>query len=306
MNFDFSKSLSSIQHSVADLGNSITPFAQRTKQLLNEKLGNAEEVTSLPEEYVQLCQRIDALKSAHNFVLSVTSVYDNESYDYPPNLREALTDISRTVQERVNEVANAHSAQEAGEILVGRREQSHKPHKTLNHALSRAFDSGATAAQHAGLEPLQTALKELSVAENNLGNARIEQDETIRRVNAQYRSTLHTRLQIAAKARKTVQNCRLQLDANKSALKTARPERHAELQTDVEKAEDDFAAAIEDAITVMRNVLDIPEPVRGVVEVAQAQLAFYKQAVETLEAVLPKLDECQEQQETRYRESRGA
>lgn len=49
-----------------------TPFAQRTQQLIKEQLGQAEDRTQLPDEYIELEKRVDALKVVHQKLLSVT------------------------------------------------------------------------------------------------------------------------------------------------------------------------------------------------------------------------------------------
>lgn len=51
---------------------SFTPFAQRTQQMIKEQLGQAEDKTQLPDEYIELEKRVDALKLVHQKLLSVT------------------------------------------------------------------------------------------------------------------------------------------------------------------------------------------------------------------------------------------
>lgn len=48
------------------------PFAARTQQFVKEQLGTADEKTQLPDEYIQLEKRVDALKQSHQKLLSVT------------------------------------------------------------------------------------------------------------------------------------------------------------------------------------------------------------------------------------------
>lgn len=306
--FDFNKGLASLQGTVSELGTSITPFAKRTRRLLQEKLGNAGEVTALPPEYVELEARVDALKAFHQKVLAISGTYEHETYDYPPNIKESLADFGKTVQERVSEAAGAKSASELGSIVTGggpRKTGEKLPPKTLNHAFSRALDSSAVALESANLTNLSSASAKLGEAEAKVGDDRLDQDEAITKVNAGFHTTLSTSISFASKARRNVHNARLELDAAKAALKGVRPEQSAAAQADVEKAEDEFVAAVEDAVTVMKNVLDTPEPVRGLTQIAQAQLSFYKAAAEQLAAVVPELERLQEEQEATYRESRS-
>jgi hypothetical protein len=51
---------------------SFTPFAQRTQQLIKEQLGQVEDKTQLPDEYIELEKRVDALKLVHQKLLQVT------------------------------------------------------------------------------------------------------------------------------------------------------------------------------------------------------------------------------------------
>lgn len=72
--FNFNKSFQSLQGSVTGLSAQFSPFAKRTQQLIQETLGNAEDRTQLPEEYLQLERKVDALKSVHEKLLFVTYV----------------------------------------------------------------------------------------------------------------------------------------------------------------------------------------------------------------------------------------
>lgn len=51
-----------------------TPFAARTQQLIREQLGQVEDKTQLPDEYIELEKRVDALKLVHQKLLQVTYV----------------------------------------------------------------------------------------------------------------------------------------------------------------------------------------------------------------------------------------
>lgn len=59
---------------VSDSAN-FTPFAARTQQLIREQLGQVEDKTQLPAEYIELEKRVDALKLVHQKLLQVTCVF---------------------------------------------------------------------------------------------------------------------------------------------------------------------------------------------------------------------------------------
>ena len=44
---------------------------------------------------------LDALKSTHQKLLAATSQYTNEAYDYPPNVRESIGDLGKSISEKV-------------------------------------------------------------------------------------------------------------------------------------------------------------------------------------------------------------
>lgn len=83
------------------VSSSVTPFAARSQQWIREQTGNAGEKTELPHDYVELETRIDALKQTHQKLLAATSQYANEAYDYPPNIRESVQDLGKSIGEKV-------------------------------------------------------------------------------------------------------------------------------------------------------------------------------------------------------------
>lgn len=308
MSFDWNKGLASLQGTVTDISSSLTPFARRTRQMLNEKLGSAGEVTALPEEYLILEHKVEAVRAVHHQLLGVLQVYDTEGYDYPPNLKETFLQTAHSIQTRVTEAASAHSVGEVGSALVGHHpsETTGGP-KTLHHALGRSLERSAAVLEGTGLTSLQTALQKLAEGEVALGGSRIEQDHQIQGINTSLNNTLQTSLSFANQARKNVHNSRLTLDASKTALQNVKPgaPEQSKAESDVEKAEDAFVAAIEEAVTVMRNVLETPELMRCLSTLAQAQLDFHKKAAESLSTLTPELEKLREEQETKYRESRA-
>lgn len=118
----------------------------------------------------------------------------------------------------------------------------------------------------------------------------------------------------ATKARKNVENARLSLDAAKSRAKsgpginfpgmgTARQDVHQEdnlteeQRVEVETAEDEFVGCTEEAVGVMKNVLDTPEPLRNLADLVQAQLEFHKKAFEIYSELAPLIEGLQVEQE---------
>ncbi|KAL7926351.1 BAR domain-containing family protein [Trichoderma austrokoningii] len=304
----FSKNLS-------DFSAQITPFASRTFQFTKEQLGQAEDRTQLPADYIDLEKKVDALKQAHQRMLAVTSQYTTEAYDYPPNIKETFQDLGRTVSEKVSLLSTATSTAEAQAALVAPASAKPQP-KTFNHAISRAsLSSSQLLHQHhtgAGEDPLATALEKYALAMERVGDARLAQDSQIQsRFLAGWNTTLNTNLTFAARARKNVENSRLTLDAVKARVKgttfklggqsrTDHPddtELSSDAQEEIEKAEDEFVTQTEEAVGVMKNVLDTPEPLRNLAELVAAQMEYHKKAYEVLSELAPVLETLQTEQE---------
>ena len=96
-----------------------------------------------------------------------------------------------------------------------------------------------------------------------MGEARLAQDAQIQqRFLAGWTTTLNTNLNYAAKARRAVENARLNLDAVKAKAKNAGgrgmnpDDEHVseELRAQIERKEDEFVNKTEEAVEIMKNV----------------------------------------------------
>ncbi|KAK3318474.1 BAR domain-containing family protein [Apodospora peruviana] len=306
-----------LQKSFTSLGSQITPFASRTFQYTKEQLGQAEDKTQLPPDYIDLEKRVDALKAVHQKMLAVTSQYSHEGYDYPPNIKETFSDLGRTVSEKVTLLSSATSPAEAQAALTAPPSAKPQP-KTFPHAIARASlaSSQALHQQHsgAGEDPLATALEKYALTMERVGEARLAQDAQIQsRFLAGWNTTLNTNLLFATRARKNVEKARLNLDAVKARVKgttwklggTGSPreglhdehELSPEAQEEIEKAEDEFVTQTEEAVGVMKNVLDTPEPLRNLAELIAAQMEYHKKSHEILSELAPVIEGLQIEQE---------
>ncbi|KAJ9138828.1 Bar domain protein [Pleurostoma richardsiae] len=313
-----------IGKSFSNLGASITPFASRTFQYTKEQLGQVEDKTQLPPDYIDLEKRVDALKQVHQKMLAVTNQYSHEAYDYPPNIKETFSDLGRTVGEKVQLLSSATSPAEAQAALTAPPSAKPQP-KTFPHAIARASlaSSQTLHQQHtgAGEDPLATALEKYALAMERVGEARLAQDAEIQsHFLAGWNTTLNTNLMFATRARKNVEKARLTLDAAKARAKgttwklptagSPRSEHHEEheispeAQEEIEKAEDEFVTQTEEAVGVMKNVLDTPEPLRNLAELIAAQMEYHKKAYEILSELAPTIEGLQVEQEASYRKSR--
>ncbi|MCJ1447151.1 MAG: hypothetical protein MMC23_007660 [Stictis urceolatum] len=295
-----------------------TPFAARTQQYVKEQLGQADDKTELPPDYIELEKRVDALKQVHQKLLQVTSQYANEAYDYPPNIRESFNDMGRTISEKVNLLSAANSPAEVQAALTAPPQAKPQP-KTFSHAIARAALSGSQTlnASHPGAaeDPLVTALEKYALAEEKVGEARLAQDSQIQsRFLAGWSTTLNTNLMFAARARKAVENSRLGLDAAKAKAKggftggqvKSESEWSEETRQEIEGKEDEFVGQTEEAVGVMKNTLDTPEPLRNIADLIAAQLEYHKKAYEILSELAPVVDGLQVEHEASYRKGRDS
>lgn len=116
---------------------------------------------------------------------------------------------------------------------------------------------------------MATALEKYALASERVGEARLAQDAQIQsRFLAGWNTTLNTNLMFATRARKSVENARLLLDAAKARAKghgwklpgtathTGHDEEIAseEAKVEIEQAEDEFVGQTEEAVGVMKNV----------------------------------------------------
>ena len=195
----------------------------------------------------------------------ISSQYSNEAYDYPPNIRESFNDLGRTISEKVHLLSSASSPGEAQVALTAPPSAKPQP-KTFNHAIARSSLAGSQILNQsytgAGEDPLATALEKYAIAEERVGEARLAQDAQIQsRFLAGWSTTLNTNLMFATRARRGVENARLNLDATKAKSKiTGRGMNPDDEQIDesmraeIERKEDEFVGQTEEAVGVMKNV----------------------------------------------------
>lgn len=315
------------------VSSSVTPFAARSQQWFKEQTGNAGEKTELPHDYVELETRVDALKVTHQKLLAATSQYANEAYDYPPNIRENFQDLGRSISDKVyhmlviptrpyilipsplqvNLLSKATSAADAQAALTAPPSTKPQP-KTFAHAIARASLAGsqgiamATPQGSTEPDPLSQGLEKYAIAQEKVGEARLDQDEKIQgRFLAGWTTTLNQSLKSADKARTAVNNARLNLDAVKGRASAGG--KHEESYTEpqrraIEQAEDAFVEKVDEATSVMRNVLDTPEPLRNLAELVRAQAEYHARAQEILEEVSKSVGDIQMEQEASYRKAR--
>ncbi|ORX90327.1 hypothetical protein K493DRAFT_265954 [Basidiobolus meristosporus CBS 931.73] len=288
-------SFSNFSQKLNPLARKLTQGFGQARQLAQEKFGGAGEITELPQEYLELEKRVDAIRNVHVNLLKVTRVFMSENYDYPAQIQDSIVDVSRSLVKEFKHVALGENEQEG---LV-----AEEPPKTLSHALARASAQGA---EEVGLEePLGAALFKYSTTQEKLGAERMKMDNDImKRFIQPFNTTLNNNIQFAMKARKRVYAARLNLDAFKTNMKNSKPEKIEAIKLEVEQAEEELHVALDEAMGMMKSVIETPEPLRNLADLVAAQLAYYKQGFELLSEIAPEIDEMQVTQEALYRNSR--
>ncbi|KII84712.1 hypothetical protein PLICRDRAFT_57240 [Plicaturopsis crispa FD-325 SS-3] len=292
-----------------NIGQSANKFAKgfnSSVQATRERLGQVspDEITELPQEYKDLEARVDALRQAHISLLKITKVYESESYDYPVQIQESIAELSTSIGYGISHFAATNLK---GTNLPAPPEPTAPPaaqHKTLPHALGRAATTAA-----AGLtdpaDKLGKALALYAGVWDKVAAARLNHDADIQAGFLQpWQTTLNTHITVAMKARQAVRVSRLELDAAKQALKNANPAKQEHARLEVENAEDDLVQKTEVAITLMKTVLDNPEPIKNLNELAKAQLSYFAASAEALSAVQGEIEELSVAAEGEYRKSR--
>ncbi|KAI6144317.1 hypothetical protein BKA82DRAFT_4176512 [Pisolithus tinctorius] len=260
-------------------------------QLTRERLGQVapEDITELPQEYKDLEARVDALRQVHIALLQVkiTKAYENETYDYPVQIQESISELSTTIGHGITNFA-ANNLKGTNLPVPSPVAPPAAQHKTLPHALCRAATTGANALQGApgGNEhKLRNALGEYAGAWERIADARLQHDESIRAEYLQpWQMTLSTSIGVAMKARQAV----------RQTLKNAGPAKQE--QARLEKTEV--------AITLMKTVLENPEPLKNLNELAKAQLIYFTTAAEALSSAQGAIEELSVAAEGEYRKSR--
>ena len=146
----------------------------------------------------------------------ITKVYETESYDYPTQIQESISELSTSISYNVTSFAATNLK---GTNLPAPAQPTAPPatqHKTLPHALGRA---SSIAAKSLGPgDKLGKALSIYAGVWEKIGAERVRQDKSIEGgFLVGWQQTLNTSIQVAMKARQAVRLSRLELDAAKQS-----------------------------------------------------------------------------------------
>ncbi|KAJ2075858.1 BAR domain-containing protein [Coemansia sp. S155-1] len=268
------------------VGKSFTQYKQASK-----KLTSNAEVTELPTDYVVLEQRYEAVRHATQSLVRLT-----RSYTAPPT----NFDVQALQQQFTTLTSKIGGKRDAEAVAAAQRREEESMPNTVQHAIARA---SLDVSERVGLEePLGAALFKFGSIEEKVGNEKIKQDRCIHaKFIEPMAATLESGVALAQNARKEVASARLTLDAAKAVFKSAKPVHADAARRDVESAEDHFVTVVEEAMRLMRAIVESPAPLRHLSDFVAAQLAFHKEAAALLEDLAPEIEEIQVTQEALYR-----
>lgn len=228
---------------------------------------------------------MDKVKLVYENFLKVSKNYTLHAYDYEPELNEKVFDFANTVTSNASTFAERISGQQ---LLPKAQSQEIPP--SLSHAFAKAAYESANDVDPK--EPLEAALKKFALAQERMGNARLRQDDDVKvKFYNPLVSSLTNKIGEALKARKNVQSVRLVYDACRGRLRSAQPQRAEGIRSELEKCEDEFVAAVDDAMGKMKRVVENNDLLRHLADLVAVQLQYHKAVFECLSELSPEIDE---------------
>ncbi|KAJ1721277.1 BAR domain-containing protein [Coemansia biformis] len=287
----FSKFTQSVSTGWSPFADKMSKGFTQYRQMANESLGSGAEVTELPTDYVALEKRYEAVRQT-----TIVLVKLAKAYTAPPTQFDM-----QALQTQFSSLTSRIGGKQAEDVAApAAAAAAAKGPTTTQHEIAQtALDMS----EKVGLEePLGAALFKFGSIEEKVGAGKLAQDAAVQAKFVSPMSyTIESGIALAQNARKQVQAARLSLDAAKSAFKNAKPVRADAARRDVETAEDHFLTIIEEAMRLMKAIVESPEPLRCLSEFVAAQLAFHKEAAALLGDLAPEIEEIHVTQEALYR-----
>eukprot|EP00835_Amoeboradix_gromovi_P004028 NODE_292_length_11597_cov_0.265177.p6 type:complete len:254 gc:universal NODE_292_length_11597_cov_0.265177:331-1092(+) len=207
-------------------------------QMAKESLGQSQDSTKLPDDYLLLENQVDALKE---LIIQFTRHIQNElKTSYTPALTADATSPIGNIMKNINTIK---------EDLI--------PSVDFTQVLGIAT---GLFHQH---EPVGAALQHMQsfqLQSNMLWSNYSEQIQ--QQVLLPLNTFTTTTLQLVSKARQNVVTSRLHLDACKNRFRSAKPSTVDHYRQELEAAEDAFVKTVEDATVLMKSCIEHPETLR--------------------------------------------
>ncbi|KAH3674836.1 hypothetical protein WICMUC_003039 [Wickerhamomyces mucosus] len=290
-------SIEEVSQQATKLSKDLSPLAKRTARLVQEKFGSIDDISELPEEYIKLEKKVDSLQKVYKKLLSITSTYEIESYDYPPNISESVNDLTKNLFDKWSSLQKASNTLEVEKFLNEPSKEINLP-TTLSHEISKAARQShdylvALNSKKNYESSLTKVLLKFSEIQSKIGFKRLEQDELIiQEFNKKLTSSLNESFDETLKYRKKVEIARLNFDTiryelhNNPDLETIDEEFNKKL----EKFEDEFVNATELAVQSMKKLIEPAESINLIILFNKIQLDYHKSVVNELEGLIKELE----------------
>ncbi|CDK25949.1 unnamed protein product [Kuraishia capsulata CBS 1993] len=280
------------------INDSLSPLFKRTTRSLQERFGGTNDISELPREYIELEKKVDSLKVFYKKTLVITSQYEIESYDYPPNIRESFQDVTKTFSEKIHGLSQATTTAEAEAVLTSSSATVQVP-KTFAHSLSKTLKSNRETVLAASSEEetgLSKALLLIADAQYKIGDERLEQDKLIiSEFNNKIKNILDNEFTATSKDRRSVENSRLTFDTLRAEIKAFQNgddtvEAPEALQKKLEAAEDELVNATEVAVESMKKLISPTASINLLKVFSKIQLNYHKTVAEQLTTLVDQLE----------------
>jgi polyphosphate kinase len=195
--------------------------------------------------------------------------FQENKLDYEPPVTEKLSDLAHVVQTNASQLAERLS----GTVMAKPAYQETPP--SFQHALAKsAFQSTEFVSVE---EPLGAGLQKFAQSYEKLGSLFVQQKrDAVLKFHQPLIKSLEGRIAEALKARRQVQACRLTYDSCRSRLKVATPNKTELVRAEMVESEDEFVAAVDDAINKMKTVVENGEVLRCLSDLVAIQLQYHK------------------------------
>lgn len=314
---------STVQQNISSLEkevNNLKPIFARTTRSLQEKFGSIDDISELPQEYKDLESRVDNIKQFYQRILEITRQYELEAYDNPSNLKESLSDYTSLINEKISELSQASTTQDAEKVLLSGRKD--KTPKTFAHQFAKTLKISRdnilankqvsnlpisiisnnaepeTTSSETGVESnigenvkensLTTALLKISETEFKIGNERLEQDKLIIvEFNIKVKNLLANDFAKCSQLRNQVETARLNFDTVRAEIKSLQ-NGNSEIQIPenlskkLEAFEDELVNATEIAVEAMKELIKPLESINLLKLLFKIQLNYHKNVVTEL------------------------
>jgi len=262
-----------------NLGQRISKGFDQAKQYASEKIGTADEVTSLSPEYLSLEEKTEQMKIIYENLIKVNRQFVNAD-NYAPPLQEQMIDVMGKLNEKLNMGVNTDNSGKDKSPNMGS-----SPHlKTIQHAASKAAQDGYLVLQPP--DSMNEALKIYGESQEKIGNFRIEMDQKVQVKFLQpMQNIMDNVFAHVSKACKAAHGARLELDAIKTKCKGVSPEKLGSLQNELATAEEQFQANQRDAISRLTSVIENPQVIQCLSDLVEAQRKYHEQSFKALKEV---------------------